>query len=251
VTHPVVVAQLDAYLDGELAAPDAGELEAHLRVCPECARLEQRRRTLGAALREHLPRYEAPDTLRARVRAGLRKETTPVRAVRRGPMAWRALSVAASLAVVAVGSWQLALQRAQGEALADQVVASHLRSLMAGHLADVPSSDQHTVKPWFDGKLDFAPPVTDLTKQGFPLVGGRLDYIGRKAVAAVVYQRRQHFLNLFVWPATDSADSGNTMMTRQGYNVIGWTQAGMRFWLVSDLNLSELQQFADVVQHPS
>src|SRR5690348_17491703 len=158
--------------------PEAGELEAHVRVCAECARLEQRRRTLGAALREHLPRYEAPDTLRARVRAGLRKETTPVGAVRRGPLAWRALSVAASLAVVAVGSWQLAQRGAQGEALADQVVASHVRSLMAGHLADVPSSDQHTVKPWFNGKLDFSPPVFDFAGRGFPLVGGRLDYLG-------------------------------------------------------------------------
>jgi len=113
------------------------------------------------------------------------------------------------------------------------------------------SSDRHTVKPWFEGKLDFAPPVTDLTKQGFPLVGGRLDYLGSRSVTALVYQRRQHFLNLFIWPANDTMESGNKMMTRQGYNVIRWTQAGMIFWLVSDLNLSELQQFAEVVQNPS
>jgi len=248
VTHPAFEAQLDAYLDGELAMPEAGELEAHLRVCPECARLEQRRRTLGAALREHLPRYEAPDMLRARVRAGLRKETTPVRAVRRGPMAWRALSVAASLAVVAVGSWQLALQRAQGEALADQVVASHLRSLMAGHLADVPSSDQHTVKPWFNGKLDFSPPVYDFAGRAFPLLGGRLDYLGGQPVAALVYGRRQHVINVFLWPTGRGRSAGSGDFTRQGYHVLHWTTPEYTYWVASDLGLAELREFTGLLQ---
>jgi len=248
VTHPAFEAQLDAYLDGELAMPEAGELEAHLRVCPECARLEQRRRTLGAALREHLPRYEAPDTLRARVRAGLRKETTAVRAVRRGPMAWRALSVAASLAVVAVGSWQLAQQRAQGEALADQVVASHLRSLMAGHLADVPSSDQHTVKPWFNGKLDFSPPVYDFAGRAFPLLGGRLDYLGGQPVAALVYGRRQHVINVFLWPTGRGRSAGSGDFTRQGYHVLHWTTPEYTYWVASDLGLAELREFTVLLQ---
>lgn len=248
MTHPAFVAQLDSYLDGELAAPDAGELEAHLRVCPECARLEQRRRTLGAALREHLPRYEAPDTLRARVRAALRKETTPLGAVRRGPLPWRALSVAASLAVVAVGSWQLALRRAQGEALADQVVGSHVRSLMAGHLADVPSSDQHTVKPWFNGKLDFSPPVYDFAGRDFPLLGGRLDYLGGQPVAALVYGRRQHVINVFLWPTGRGRSAGSGDFTRQGYHVLHWTTPEYTYWVASDLGLAELQEFTGLLQ---
>jgi len=250
VTHPAFVAQLDAYLDGELAMPDAGELEAHLRVCPECARLEQRRRTLGASLREHLPRYEAPDMLRARVRAGLRKETTPVGAVRRGPLPWRALSMAASLAVVAVGSWQLALTRARGEALADQVLASHVRSLMAGHLADVPSSDQHTVKPWFNGKLDFSPPVYDFAGRSFPLLGGRLDYVGGQAVAALVYGRRQHMINVFLWPVGRGPSTGarEGQFTQQGYHLLHWTTPAYTYWVASDLGLPELREFVTLVQ---
>ncbi|MBA3356983.1 MAG: anti-sigma factor [Pyrinomonadaceae bacterium] len=122
---------------------------------------------------------------------------------------------------------------------------------MANHLTDVPSSDQHTVKPWFDGKLDFAPPVTDLTAQGFPLVGGRLDYISNRPVAALVYQRRQHFINLFIWLSTNDSESGNKIMTRQGYNLIRWNQSGMTYWAVSDLNLNELQEFAQAVQNPT
>ena len=248
MTHPVFVAQLDAYLDGELAALDAGELEAHLRVCPECARLEQRRRTLGAALREHLPRYEAPDMLRARVRADLRRQTTAAGAARRGPLPWRTLSVAASVAVVAVGSWQLALRRAQGEALADQVVASHVRSLMAGHLADVPSSDQHTVKPWFNGKLDFSPPVYDFAGRDFPLLGGRLDYVGGQPVAALVYGRRQHVINVFLWPTGRGGSAGSGDFTRQGYHVLHWTTPEYTYWVASDLGLTELREFVGLVQ---
>lgn len=246
MTHPVFVEQLDAYLDGELAAPEATELEAHLRACSECAQMEQRRRTLGAALREHLPRYEAPDMLRARVRAELRREGAGAR--RRRPVAWRALSVAASLAVVAVGSWQLALRGAQGEALADQVVASHVRSLMAGHLADVPSSDQHTVKPWFNGKLDFSPPVYDFAGRDFPLLGGRLDYVGGQPVAALVYGRRQHVINVFLWPTGRGRSAGPGEFTRQGYHVLHWTTPEYTYWVASDLGLAELRDFVGLVQ---
>lgn len=251
MTHPLFVAQLDAYLDGELAVPDAGELEAHLRVCPECARLEKQRRTLGANLREHLPRYEAPDTLRARVRAGLRKEAASASrgAPQRGRLPWRALSVAASFAVVAVGSWQLATTGARSDALADQVLASHVRSLMAGHLADVPSSDQHTVKPWFNGKLDFSPPVYDFAGRGFPLLGGRLDYVGGQPVAALVYGRRQHMINVFLWPTGRGPSTRREgEFTRQGYHVLHWTTTEYTYWVASDLGVPELRDFVRSVQ---
>ena len=253
MTHPAFVAQLDAYVDGELAAPEAGEFEAHLRVCPDCARLERRRRTLSAALREQLPRYEAPDTLRARVRAALREQSSLPRAARRRSVPWGVLSVAASLAAVAVGSWQLASQHVRSEAIADQVLASHVRSLMAGHLADVPSSDQHTVKPWFNGKLDFSPPVSDFAGRGFPLLGGRLDYVAGQPVAALVYGRRQHVINVFLWPAGRGRASGSTAggageFTRQGYHVLHWTTPEYTYWVASDLGLPELRDFVELVQ---
>ena len=246
MTHPAFVAQLDAYLDGELAGPDAGELEAHLRVCAECSRAEQRRRRLSSALREHLPRYPAPDTLRARVRAGLQGEST--RATRHRALSWRPFAIAASLAVVAAGSWQLALTGARGDALADQVLASHVRSLMAGHLADVPSSDQHTVKPWFNGKLDFSPPVYDFAGRDFPLLGGRLDYVGGQPVAALVYGRRQHVINVFLWPTGRGRSARSGDFTRQGYHVLHWTTPEYTYWVASDLGLTELREFVGLVQ---
>jgi anti-sigma factor RsiW len=131
--------------------------------------------------------------------------------------------------------------------LADQVVSSHIRSLMANHLTDVISSDQHTVKPWFSGKLDFAPVVKDLSSKGFQLVGGRLDYIADRPVAALVYKRRQHSINLFVWPSPQ-ADSSPHTMTIKGYDVVNWTQGHMAYWAVSDLNAAELNDFAHHMQ---
>jgi anti-sigma factor RsiW len=243
---------LDGYGDGELDLVRTLAIERHLQDCPVCTQIQQNNQTLQSALKETSLYFKAPTNLHKRLRGASREAIQEVPRYR--VSSWRGASVAAASACVALLMWvliSLPSRPAAEDLLAQEVVSGHIRSLMANHLTDVPSSDHHTVKPWFDGKLDFAPPVTDLTKQGFPLVGGRLDYIGSKSVAAVVYQRRQHFLNLFIWPSNDSAESGNKMMTRQGYNVIRWNQSGMTFWLVSDLNLSELQQFAEVVQNPN
>ena len=245
MTHPAFEAQLDAYLDGELAAPDAAELEAHLRACPDCARLERRHRAVSAAVRKHVLPFPAPDTLRARVRTALRADVN--RTARRRSY-WPGLGVAASLAVVAVGSWQVALRRATGDALADQVLGSHVRSLMPGHLIDVQSSDQHTVKPWFNGKLDFSPPVYDFAGRGFPLIGGRLEYVGGRPVAALVYGRRQHWINVFLWPTEGGSTGGRPATTRQGYHLLHWTTPAYSYWVASDLGLPELRDFAALLQ---
>jgi anti-sigma factor (TIGR02949 family) len=245
VTHPVLEEQLDAYLDGELSAVDAHELEAHLAQCPDCARFREGRVALRAAIEARIPSLRAPSELRERVRTTLRAaaESQGSRP-RPSALAWRALALAASFAVVALGSWQLALRRAIGDAITDEVLTSHVRSLMPGHLTDVLSSDQHTVKPWFNGRLDFSPPVYDFAGRGYPLLGGRLDYLGGRTVAALVYGRRQHVINVFLWPAGRGATAGPASETRQGYHLLHWMASDYAYWVVSDLGLPELRDFA-------
>ena len=160
---------------------------------------------------------------------------------------WSWLALAAAIILAAVIAWNVlpALQRPGADQfLATQLIASHVRSLMANHLADVASTDQHTVKPWLDAKLDFAPPVADLANAGFPLIGGRLDYLDNRPVAALIYQRRKHFINLFVWPASDaSRRTKATEISRQGYHLLHWIEGDFNYWAVSDVNKEDLQNF--------
>jgi len=154
-----------------------------------------------------------------------------------------------AIVVLLVWSNRLMPMRAPvDEHVLQDVIAGHVRSLMANHLTDVLSADQHTVKPWFEGHVDFAPPVPDLTAQGFPLVGGRLDYLDKRPVAALVYRRQQHAINLFVWPALPGEARPASTVTYHGYNVVHWTMDGMTYWAVSTLNAQEMQAFAHAVQ---
>ncbi|PYS49297.1 MAG: anti-sigma factor [Acidobacteria bacterium] len=242
---------IQGYSDGELDLINNLRMEEHLKDCPSCERDYENLRTLRSSINRSDLYFNAPADLRRRVHARVHKSVKdePKRSVLR----WRWLAAAASFALIAIIIFVLVLIQSgssRDDLLAQEIVSSHVRSLMASHLTDVQSTDQHTVKPWFDGKLDYSPQATDLTAHGFPLVGGRLDYIGNRPVAALIYQRRQHIINLFIWPSTDDHEGRNRMSMRQGYNLIHWNRAGMTYWAVSDLNINELQEFAQALQNP-
>jgi len=242
-THELI----HGYLDGELDLVKSLEIEKHLAYCHACNQNYESLRSLQSRVSDNSLRFEPPASLETRLRSSLRREEKPQPMI--FPRRW-AIAAASLLAAVII-IWSIASfasRQSPDDVLAQEVVASHVRSLMANHLTDVPSSDRHTVKPWFDGKLDFSPSVKDLSPQGFSLNGGRLDYIGNRPVAALVYQRRQHSINLFVWPATHAPAANGKASERQGYNVIRWSNAGMTYWAVSDLNLAELQQFVQLLQ---
>jgi anti-sigma factor (TIGR02949 family) len=249
---------LSAYVDGELAADRAAEIADHLTSCASCSAEYQTLLETVAALRSELEPYVAPDTLRARIRSAVAATPAEVGSdaaprVIAGSRRRRTRLLAAAAAVVvsaALGSGVtlLASGRSHGDAtLESQLLASHVRSLMPDHLTDVRSSDQHNVKPWFNGRLDFSPSVPRLEEQGFPLVGGRLDYVGGRAVAVVVYSRRQHLINVFSWPGTGREESPSPSGPH-GYNMVSWRSRGMQHWAVSDLNATELRSFVSLLQ---
>ena len=192
--------------------------------------------------------YRAPDALRERIRASIRADA---RKQERRPWFWTWGGMAAAVAMASVVSWNVALMQAAGggeDSLAREVASAHVRSLMAeNHLSDVVSTDQHTVKPWFQGKLDFAPVVTDFAASGFPLTGGRLDYIDGRPVAALVYRHRLHVVNLFEWPAGNAAASAPELVTRHGYSLVRWKRGGLEYWLVSDAAGVDLLKFAQLI----
>ncbi len=242
---------IHGYVDGELDLVRSIEMERHIEGCALCSRAYRTQQELKGGLQAVPLRFTAPNDLRRRIRTALR-EANEAAPARRGPnwlQAWRWSGAVAALALVAVFSWNLgrvSRMPSGDDLVAQDVIDSHVRSLMANHLEDVPSTDQHTVKPWFNGKLDFSPPVEDLATDGFPLVGGRLDYLESRPVAALVYQCRRHFINLFIWPSTHASGQGAWM--RQGYNLFHWTQSGMTFWVASDLNKTELEKFVKLIQ---
>ena len=240
---------LDGYIDGELDVVSSVEVERHLQECQACAHAYENRHALRSAIREGDLSFRPPARLQKRVRAAVRQAHRADTHTRL--WSWRGLSGAAALAAVALLVWTLMpilTGPSENDRLTRELMAGHVRSLMADHLTDVASSDQHTVKPWFEGKLDFSPPVIDLADQGFPLVGGRLDYVDNRPVAALVYQRQQHVINLFIWPSPPDTEQGEQLVTQQGYHLLHWAQAGLRYWAVSNLNVGELQAFVQRVR---
>ena len=236
--------RIGALADGELVEAEARDVAEHLRSCSTCRAAHERVLALRTALEQHAPPLAAPDRLRAAVRARL--EAAGV--VTRGPVAWRWLAAAAGLVAAIGATWVVATQAAGGRALADQVLASHVRALMPGHLTDVASTDQHTVKPWFNGRLDYSPAVADFGGAGFPLIGGRLDYLGGRPVAALVYGRRQHLIDVYLWPTGSGPGGGPATLTRQGYHMLHWVGPQYTYWVVSDLGTVELHQFAGLLR---
>jgi len=245
---------IHGHLDAELDLSRDLEVERHIAECPRCAREYAALRAMRTRLKDEAFRFEAPAELKEKIRRAI-PSSSPRRAIaypsRRGTWVPRAIRVAVPMAIGAMLTLFIApltIGPNANQRLADEVVASHVRSLMAGHLMDVVSIDQHTVKPWFNGKLDFSPPVTDFAKDGFPLVGGRLDYIKGRPVAALVYQHGKHVINVFMWPAAGAATSAERIETEHGYHVDQLMVAGMNCWLVSDLNQQELDKFAGLLR---
>ena len=270
---------LHGYLDGELDLVRSLEIEEHLKTCAGCAQELRSQQTLRKAFRSSALYERAPKGLEARIRASLSSEAAgaagadtsagadgsagaaPSEVARHGNVVSMAgsprrtalnwLAVAAAVLVAAVLGWRVVPGEhgpSADELLAQEVVASHIRSLQPGHLMDVQSTDQHTVKPWFNGRLDFSPAVKDFATQEFPLTGGRLDYLGHRDVAVLIYGRRQHLINVYEWPDPSGLEQPVRAKSLQGYNILLWQRGGMFYCVVSDLNPSELRQFAQLLQ---
>ncbi|QFY41757.1 anti-sigma factor [Candidatus Methylospira mobilis] len=244
---------IHGFLDRELELGATLEVESHLETCTSCRMKFQELSAMRTAMQDAMSYHRAPDSLRAL----LQKPPYSVREQNRKQhkslfAPWRMLASVSAVAVLflAVGIGLQLQEEAPLDRLSEEVVASHVRSLLAAHLTDVASSDRHTVKPWFEGKLDFSPPVVDLSGQGFPLIGGRLDYLNARAVTALIYRRRQHVINVFIWPKDADEPQVEYNVTRKGYNVISFKSGEMNYWVVSDLNKKELAELGNLLHAP-
>jgi anti-sigma factor RsiW len=244
--------RLHPYLDREIDLEGAVAIERHLASCPACQAIFARQAALKSAIRTHSDYHGAPAGLAERIRAGLAREApaaprAPVRSKWRLPSVREWLQLGAAAAAGALISWTAAIQYAGLSAegrLAEQVITGHARSIVTAHLVDVPSSDRHTVKPWLSSKLDFSPTVVDLAGAGFPLAGGRLDYLDDRPVAVLVYHYRQHVIDLFIWPEQEGGDASPRALSSKGYNVLHWREGGMALWAIADVDPGELKAFA-------
>jgi anti-sigma factor RsiW len=244
---------IQADLDGELDAAQAATLAAHLEDCTGCAATRNELAELGSRLRAEASYHSAPASLRAAVAARIAASAPAAAPALPAKPRWiggsgarlrQGLSFGAGFALAASLALVLVLPHRGDEA--GEVVADHIRALQPGHLTDVVSTDQHTVKPWFNGRLDYSPPVRDFAAEGFPLTGGRLDYLNGRPVAALVYHRAQHVIDLYVWPSENSAGHAPSQGEHSGFNYIRWTDNDMTFWAISDVNAGELRKFVDL-----
>ena len=239
---------LNAYLDNELDPASTTELESEIGRSPDLQQELARLTALQNAVRVGATRFQAPRRLFERVFAAASPSAEMT--VGKVPLLWRAWAVGASAVAAALLVWILGVDlfNADREASSTaEVVSAHIRSLMADHLTDLASMDRHSVKPWFTNRLDFAPPVRDLADQGFQLVGGRLDYLSGKPVAAVVYRHRQHVINVFIWPTAGERRSHPKQTSARGYNTVRFHSQGMNYWAVSDVNTQDLQKLVDLL----
>jgi anti-sigma factor RsiW len=224
---------IDAYVDDELDASARWDVEQHLAGCESCAALRAQIAARREQIRAVAPYYRAPERLRQSVHAALRPEAA-------GPRRWPWLAAAAIL--LAFGLFWGIRGGSERDLIAQEIVASHVRSTIGDRLIDVPSSDRHTVRPWFNGKLDFSPEVRDLAAEGFPLAGGRVDYVGGRRAAVLIYRRGNHYIDLFLWPSDRGGDSETE---RNGFTLLHWTDAGMSAWAISDIAVDDLRRFRD------
>jgi anti-sigma factor RsiW len=241
---------IEAYMDEELDPGLSTSLADHLSGCPGCSEVYTRFREQRTNIRSAAPYYTAPAELQRSVRDALRQATANQTKAAASHVPWRWLAIAASILLAISVSWNIRpspRRAAENDLIAQNILSDHIRSLIGTHLLDVPSTDQHTVKPWFNGKLDYSPEVKDFASQGFPLIGGRLDYLMGREVAALVYGRRQHLINVFTWP-TDSTVVSLSQFSQNGYNMVHWTHGSMTFWAVSDIALTELTQFKNLYE---
>lgn len=240
---------IDAYIDNELDIANSLEVERHISSCKDCAAIYSSNLVMQSALHDESVYFTPPSDLENKIKVIIKssgKEQFNFKNFlysRKGAAAAFVLTFLIVIVVLLMGS-----QPSSEEQMTEQIVDNHMRSLMPNHLTDVLNSDQHTVKPWFNGKLDFSPPVIDLSSQGFNLVGGRLDYISGQPVAAIVYQRKSHYINLFFWFSENKEDVTKKASVTRGYNLIHLTKGNRNYWAVSDINLAELDEFVSKIQ---
>jgi len=246
--HEEAIELLPAYLDRELGVSEALAVDRHLSACPQCQHEFAQQRDASAQLKRHATYFRASAQLSRRIKATLpRAQSRAARIQGRGLGWWSAAAVMASVLVFAgSASLYLTLPSAQ-DRLTEELISSHVRSLQVDHLSDVASSDWPTVKPWFNGKLDFSAPVVDLAAQGFALEGGRLDYLNGRTVAVLIYRHNRHPINLYIWPGTGK-DVAPRAVERRGYHLVRWTAGGMEYWAVSDLAVEELGAFVGILR---